>query len=125
MTEARIVKLELTMEHLADSVTRIADNTSEITKQVSDILTVVAIQQEKDTASDIRQQEINKNVTAFIDEYKTNDKPIVDKAGAWQKWFTWWSTRVIAPVVLGAILLAAGAQMYDKAVSKQQSTKSN
>ena len=69
--------------------------------------------------------EINKKVNAFIDSYKEHDKPVIDTARKMQSWFFWWLTRVIAPVILGALLLSAGAELYDKNSEKQKIVKSS
>lgn len=63
---------------------------------------------------------VDKKVSDFIGAYNEHDKPVVDSARKWQGWFFWWLTRLVAPVILTAILYTAGTLIYDKATIKQR-----
>ena len=134
--EDRLVRVEKAIENMADGITK-------LTEAIGDVIKDNAVRNERDKHQQEKHKElsddviaisdkmksdseaINKKVNAFIDSYKEHDKPVVDSARKWQAWFFWWTTRVIAPVILSAILLAAGAQVYDKASENEKIEKTD
>ena len=47
-----------------------------------------------------------------------DDKPIIETSRKWQGWFFWWLTRLVLPAILAAVLIGAGAEIYEKAPGK-------
>jgi hypothetical protein len=109
----RLTLLETSMAKMADKFSDFlaiesarSEREKQHTKEVEELKTAV--------------NRVDEKVSAFIDAYKENDKPVVDSARKWQGWFFWWLTRVVIPVILTAVLYSAGAQIYEKASAKQE-----
>ena len=133
--EDRLLRVEKAIENMANAITK-------LTEAIGDVIKDNAVRNERDKYQQEKHEElslgvaamgekmesdaaeINKKVNAFIESYKEQDKPVIDTARKMQGWFFWWLTRVIAPVILGAILLSAGAKLYDTASEKQKIVKS-
>lgn len=128
--EDRLIRVEKAIENMANGITK-------LTEAIGDVIKDNAVRNERDKRQEEKHKElsddviamsekieedakaINAKVNTFIDAYKEHDKPVIESARRWHGWFFWWTTRVVAPVLLGAVLLAAGAQLYDKASTKQ------
>ncbi len=120
-----------------------ANGITKLTEAIGDVIKDNAVRNEKDKHQQEKHEELsydvkaiskkmeidtaemNKKVNTFIESYKEHDKPVIETARKMQGWLFWWLTRVIAPVVLGALLLSAGAELYDKASEKQKIVKTS
>lgn len=107
MSEDRLNKVEGAIVKLAETM--------------SEYLAVESARKERDK----HQVTLNEKFMAFIENYIEHDKPVVDTSRKWQAWMSHFIGKVLLPAVMVAVLLAAGAQIYDKATTKQQSTKVN
>ncbi len=63
------------------------------------------------------QEILNDKFESFIEDYKENDKPIVNTSRKWQAASFWWITRIVLPAVIGGVLLSAGYKMSGSAAS--------
>ena len=107
MNEDRLNKLENAMTDMAE--------------KFSEFLAIESARKERDK----HQMALNDKIEEFIAMYREHDKPVVDTSRKWQGWVSHFIGKVALPAILVAILLAAGAQMYEKASAKQESTKGN
>ncbi len=106
MTDQRFDKLEA-------SVTRLADI-------VGDFVATESARKVRDE----HQAKHNEKVLEFIDSYSQHDKPVIDTSRRIHNYLSHFIGKVALPVLLTAILLAAGAQIYDKTTQKINTEKS-
>ena len=124
MTEDRLVRVEQAVENMADGI-------NEFTKAIGELLKDNAVRDERDrhqTAEfkklSIDMAETNKKLTEFVESYREHDKPVIETSRKWQAATFWGMTRVILPVVIVAVLMSAGINIYgDKTPIKQESIK--
>ena len=106
MTDQRFDKLEA-------SVTRLADI-------VGDFVATESARKVRDE----HQSKHNEKVLEFIDSYSQHDKPVIDTSRRIHNYLSHFIGKVALPVLLAAILFAAGAQIYEKASQKTNVEKS-
>ena len=97
MSEDRLNKLETAMTSMAE--------------KFSEFLAVESARQERDK----HQLEINERFTEFIDEYKDKDRSVISAARKQQAWISFFVGKIVLPAIIGAILIGAGAVIYEKA----------
>lgn len=98
MSEDRINKLETAMTNMAE--------------KFSEFLSVESARKERDK----HQLEVNEKLLDFVDDYRENDKPVINTARKQQAWISFFIGKIVLPIVIGAILIGAGAVVYEKAV---------
>ena len=96
MSEDRLNKLENAMTDMAE--------------KFSEFLAIESARKERDKHQVI----LNDKIEEFINLYRDHDKPVIDTSRKWQGWVSHFIGKVALPAILVAILLAAGAQMYEK-----------
>lgn len=100
MNEQRLNKLENAMTDMAE--------------KFSEFLSIESARKERDK----HQVALNEKMSDFMETYKSHDKPVIETSRKWQGWFFWWLTRLVLPAILAAVLIGAGAEIYEKAPSK-------
>ena len=105
MSEERLNKLENAMTDMAE--------------KFGEFLAIESARKERDK----HQMVLNDKIEEFISLYREHDKPVVDTSRKWQGWVSHFIGKVALPAILVAILLAAGAQIYEKSATPQDSTK--
>lgn len=90
-----------------------------LAETMSEYLAVESARKERDK----HQIALNEKFMAFIDDYIGFDKPVVENARRFQSWLSYFTGKILLPAILVAVLLAAGAQIYDKASIKQAASK--
>ena len=100
MTEQRLNKIEEAMTKLAGTF--------------GEFLAIEAARKERDK----QQLEINMKLSSFIESYKDKDKPVIEAARKHQAWMSFFIGKIELPAIVGAVLLGAGAVIYDKATYK-------
>lgn len=101
-----------------DRLIRLENAVTNVNEKFSEFIALESARKERDK----HQVLVNSKLVEFMDSYIENDKPVIEKARKQQEWIGFYVGRILLPVVIGAILLSAGAQMYDRSSPQKAET---